>query len=136
MRRNRSPLFVPFLLFFLLWACHGSDEERIRQTLNERGEAFKKKDLSLYLSCFSEEYQDKEGGFTQLRERMTGYFNGFDRIEYESWDRSIDAEGEQAEVTQQFYLEVEKRERKNRYSGKEAFLLRREGKRWKIFRGL
>ena len=134
MRRNRSWSFVLFLFF--LCACHGSEEERIRQTLNERGEAFKTKDLSLYLSCVSEDYQDKEGGFPQLRKRMEAYFNAFDRIEYESWDRSVVVEGETATVTQQFHLEVEKGGKKNRYSGKEAFLLRKEGKRWRIFRGL
>jgi len=135
MRRNRNWSFILFLFFFL-WACHGFEEERIRQTLNQRGEAFKKKDLSLYLSCVSEDYQDKDGGFPQLRERMAGYFNAFDRIEYESWDRSIEMEGEKATVTQQFHLEVEKGGKKNRYSGKEAFLLRKEGNRWRIFRGL
>ncbi len=135
MRRNRNGSF--FILFlFLLWACQGSEEERIRQTLNERGEAFKKKDLSLYLSCISEDYQDKEGGFPQLRERIAGYFSAFDRISYESWDRSIEVEVEKATVTQQFRLEVEQGGKKNRYSGKEAFLMRKEGKGWKIFRGL
>ncbi len=134
MRRNRNWSFILFLFF--LWACHGSEEEQIRQTLNERGEAFKKRDLSLYLSCISEDYQDKEGGFPELRERMTGYFSAFDRIEYESWDRTVEVDGEKATVTQQFRLEVEQGGKKNRYSGKEAFLLRREGKLWKIFRGL
>ncbi len=133
MRRNRSFILV---LFLFLWACHASEEEQIRQTLNERGEAFKKRDLSLYLSCISEDYQDKEGGFSQLRERIEGYFNTFDRIEYAYWDRSIKMEGETATVVQQFHLEVEKEGRKNRYSGKEAFLLRKEGNHWKIVRGL
>ncbi len=135
MRRNRNRSFILFLVLFL-WACQGSEEERIRQTLNERGEAFKKKDLPLYLSCISEDYQDKEGGFPQLRERIAGYFSAFDRIDYESWDRTIEVEAEKATATQQFRLEVEQGGRKNRYSGKEAFLLRKEGKRWKIFRGL
>ncbi len=133
MRRNRF-LFLILLLFLL--ACQSSEEEQIRQTLNQRGEALKKKDLSLYLSCISKDYQDREGDLFQLQKRMEAYFKVFDRIDYDFWDRSIQTEGEMATVIQQFHLEVEKGGEKNRYSGKEAFLLRREGRHWKILKGL
>ncbi len=133
MRRNR--FFVLLLLLFLC-ACQASEEEQIRQTLNQRGEALKKKDLSLYLSCISKDYQDKEGDLFQLQKRMEAYFKTFDRIDYDYWDRSIQTEGEMATVIQQFHLEVEKGGKKNRYSGKETFLLRREGRHWKILKGL
>jgi hypothetical protein len=63
-------------------------------------------------------------------------FNDFDRIEYDYWDRSVQIEGESATATQQFTLEIVKGEKKNRYSGKEALYLRKEGKHWKILRGL
>ena len=133
MRRNRTSILF---LFLFLWACHTSEEEQIRQAMNQRGEAFKKKDLSLYLSCISEDYQDKDGNFSQLRKRMEAYFGNFDRIEYDFWDRSVQIEGETATVIQQFNLEVEKGGKKSRYSGREAFFLRKEGKQWKIFKGL
>lgn len=133
MRRNRICILF---LFFFLWACHTSEEEQIRQTLNQRGEAFKKKDLSLYLSCISKDYQDKDGDLSQLRKRMEGYFNALDRIEYDYWDRSVQIEDETAMVIQQFHLEVERGGKKSRHSGKEAFLLRKEGKHWKILKGL
>ena len=132
----RKHLFFILALLFSLWACHASDEEQIRQTLNQRGEAFKKKDLSLYLSCISKDYQDKDGDLSELQKRMSAYFYAFDRIEYDYWARSIQVEGETATVTQQFHLEVEKGEKKNRYSGKEALFLRKEGERWKILKGL
>jgi ketosteroid isomerase-like protein len=134
MRRDRFLVLILLLLFLL--ACQRSEEERIRQTLNQRGEALKKKDLSLYLSCISKDYQDRDGDFSQLQRRMEAYFKSFDRIEYDYWDRSIQTEGEKATVIQQFHMEVEKGGKKNRYSGKEAFLLRREGGHWKIFKGL
>ena len=133
MRRNR---FFVLLLLLSLCACQASEEEQIRQTLNQRGEALKKKDLSLYLSCISKDYQDRDGGFLQLQKRMEAYFMKFDRIGYDYWDRSIEMEGEMATVTQQFHLEVEKGGKMNRYSGKEAFVLRREGRHWRIFKGL
>ncbi len=132
-RRNEKILFS--LFFVLLLACQSS-EDQIRQTLNRREEAFEKKDLSLYLSCISQDYEDKDGRFPELRKRMEAYFKSFGRIEYDCWDRSIQIEGEVAKATQQFQLEVEKGGKVNRYSGKEAFLLRKEGGGWKIFKGL
>ncbi|HSB07614.1 MAG TPA: nuclear transport factor 2 family protein [Thermodesulfobacteriota bacterium] len=133
MRRYR--FFILLLLLFLC-ACQLSEEERIRQTLNQRGEAFKKKDLSLYLSCISKDYQDRNGDFSQLQKRMEAYFETFDRIEYDYWDRSLQMEGEMVTVIQQFRVEVEKRGKKDRHSGKEALLMRKEGKQWKIVKGL
>jgi ketosteroid isomerase-like protein len=133
MRRNR---FLVLVVLIFLWACQPSGEEQIRQTLNQRGEALKKKDLSLYLSCISKDYQDKEGDRDQLQKRMEVYFKAFDRIDFNYWDRSIQIEGETATVIQQFHLEIEKGGKTNRYSAKEAFLLRKEGGHWKIFKGL
>jgi ketosteroid isomerase-like protein len=39
-------------------------------------------------------------------------------------------------VLQQFNLEVEKEGKKNRYSGKEALFFKKEGREWRITRGL
>jgi hypothetical protein len=133
MRRHFLSFLLPLL--FLL-ACQVSQEEKIYQILNRRQEALQKRDLSLYLSCISKAYQDKEEDFDGLRKRIEGYFKTFDRITYSSWDRSIQIDGEAATVTQQFYLEVEKGEKKNRYSGKEGLFLKKEGKEWKIIKGL
>lgn len=133
MRRH----FLSFLLLiFFLLTCQVSEEEKIYQILNRRQEALQKKDLSLYLSCISKAYQDKEEDFNQLERRIEGYFKTFDRITYSSWDRSIQIDRETATVIQQFYLEVERGDEKNRYSGKEALYLKKEGKEWKIIKGL
>ncbi len=128
--------FVLFVIFLLLLACQDSQEERIYQTLNRRQEALQKRDLSLYLSCISRNYQDKEENFERLQKRIEGYFKAFNRISYSSWDRSVQIDGETATVIQQFQMEVEKGEKKSRYSGKEALFLKKEGKEWKIIKGL
>jgi len=133
MRRSILSFLLP--VFFLL-TCQFSEEEKIYQILNRRQEAFQKRELSLYLSCISNAYQDKEEDFNRLQKRIEGYFKTFDRISYSSWDRSIQIDGEAAIVIQQFYLEVEKGEKKNRYSGKEVLFLKKEGKEWKIIKGL
>jgi len=133
MRRHFLSFLLPLL--FLL-ACQVSQEEKIYQVLNRRQEALQKRDLSLYVSCISKAYQDKEEDFNGLEKRIGGYFKTFDRITYSNWDRSVQIDGETATVIQQFYLEVEKGEKKNRYSGKEAIFLKKEGKDWKIIKGL
>jgi len=132
--RRSSLFFVLFFLFVL--ACQVSEEEKIDHILNRRQEALQKKDLSLYLSCISKAYQDKEEDFNRLQKRIEGYFETFDRISYSCWDRSFQIDRETAIVTQQFYLEVEKAEKKNHYSGKEILFLKKEGKDWKIIKGL
>ena len=133
---RRPFLSFLFLIFFLLLACQDSEEEKIYQTLNRRQEALQKRDLSLYLSCISRTYQDKEEDFDRLQKRIEGYFKTFNRISYSSWDRSVQIDGETATAIQQFQLEAEKGEKKNRYSGKEALFLKKEGKEWKIIKGL
>jgi len=132
--RRSSLFFVLFFLFVL--ACQVSEEEKIDRILNQRQEALQKKDLSLYLSCISKAYQDKEENFEGLQKRIKRYFETFNRISYSCWDRSFQIDGETAIVTQQFYLEVEKAEKKNHYSGKEVLFLKKEGKGWKIIKGL
>ena len=133
MRRQFLSFLLPVL--FLL-ACQVSEEEKIYQMMNRRQEVLQRKDLSLYLCCISRAYQDKEEDFSGLEKRIEGYFKTFDRIAYSSWDRSVEIEGNTAMVIQQFYLETEKGEKKNRYSGKEALFLKKEGKEWKIIKGL
>jgi ketosteroid isomerase-like protein len=129
--------FVSFLLSILfLLACQVTEEEKINQILNRRQEAFEKRDLTLYLSCISIAYQDKEEDFERLKKRMEGYFKTFDWIVYSTWDRSIHFDGETATVIQQFHLEVGKGQKKNRYSGKEALFFKKEGREWRIVRGL
>lgn len=129
------------LLFFLLpvlflLTCQVSEEEKIFQTLSRRQEALQKRDLSLYLSCISKAYQDKEEDVSRLQKRIEGYFKTFDRITYSSWDRSVQTDGETSTVIQQFSLEVEKGEKKNRYAGEEVLFLKKEGRQWKIIKGL
>jgi ketosteroid isomerase-like protein len=133
MRRNLLSLLI--VLFFLL-ACGTSDEKKIQQVLNRRGEALSKKDLSLYISCVSNSYQDKGENLDRLRDRIEGYFKTFDRITYGSADRSVQVEGGEATVIQQFHMEVEQGGRKRSHSGKEILFLRKEAGEWKIVKGL
>ena len=132
--RRKVPAFL--LPLIILLACQISEEDSIHQTLNWREEAFQKRDLSLYLSCISKAYYDKDEDFGQLQKRIEGYFKTFDQIKYSSWDRSIHREGDSARVTQQFYIEVESQGKKNHHSGKESIFLKKEGREWKIVKGL
>ncbi|OGP56577.1 MAG: hypothetical protein A2162_08375 [Deltaproteobacteria bacterium RBG_13_52_11b] len=132
----RKALGSALLTLLFLSACQTSEEEKIYQTLRQREEAFQKKNLSLYLSCISSGYQDKDEDLGRLKDRMEGYFKNFDRIEYRSWDRSVEITGESAGVVQQFQLEVERGKARKRYSGKEFLFLKKERGKWKITKGL
>jgi hypothetical protein len=131
---KRSLLFLLPVLSLL--TCQVSEEKKIYQTLSRRQEALEKRDLSLYLSCISKAYQDKEEDVSRLQKRIDEYFKTFDRIAYSSWDRSVQIDGETSTVIQRFSLEVEKGEKKNRYAGKEVLFLKKEGSQWKIIKGL
>jgi ketosteroid isomerase-like protein len=129
--------FFSFLLMvLLLQACTSSEKGKIERLLVQRAEAFQKKNLALYLSCISKDYQDKEEDFEKLKNRISGYFETFDRIDYNAWDQSIQVEGKNATATQKIRIEVEKQGRKNQHSGREVLHLRKEGGEWKIISGL
>ena len=128
--------FFFFLMVLVLHACTSSDQEKIERLLVQRAEAFQNKNLALYLSCISKDYQDKEENFEKLKNRVSGYFETFDRIDYIAWDRSIQVEGKNATTLQQFRIEVEKKGNKNQYAGREMLHLRKEGGEWKIVSGL
>ena len=132
--RYRFLFLLPAILFLL--ACQISEEERIDQVVDRREEALRNKDLSLYLSCISKAYHGKDEDFDRLRNRIRGYFSTFDRIEYSSWGRSVQIEGDRAKVIQEFRLEVEARGKKDRYAGREELLLKKDGREWKITGGL
>ena len=128
--------FFFFLMVLVLHACTSSDQEKIERLLVQRAEAFQNKNLALYLSCISKDYQDKEENFEKLKNRVSGYFETFDRIDFNAWDRSIQVEGKNATTLQQFRIEVEKKGNKNQYAGREMLHLRKEGGEWKIVSGL
>jgi ketosteroid isomerase-like protein len=129
--------FFSFLLMvLLLQACTSSEKEKIERLLVQRAEAFQTKNLALYLSCISKDYQDKEEDFEKLKNRVSGYFETFDRIDYNAWDQSIQVESRNATATQQFRIEVEKKGSKNQYVGREVLHLHKQGGEWKIIGGL
>ena len=128
--------FFFFLMVLFLQTCTSSEKEKIERLLVQRAEAFQKKNLALYLSCISKDYQDKEEDFEKLKNRVGGYLESFDRIDYSAWDRSIQIDGKNATATQQIRIEVEKQGRKNQHSGREVLHLRKEGVEWKIISGL
>src|SRR5512139_337378 len=123
-------LFSFLLLVLLFQACASSDQEKIERLLVQREEAFQKKNLALYLSCISKDYQDKEEDFEKLKNRVSGYFETFDRMDYSAWDRSIQVEGRSATAIQQYRIEVERKGRKSQHVGAEILHLRKEGGEW------
>jgi hypothetical protein len=65
-------LLCSILVLFL--ACQSSEEDRIYRTLSRREEALRAKNPSLYLSCISKAYQDKQEDYEHLKNRIEHYF--------------------------------------------------------------
>jgi len=126
---------VPVLVL-LLQACPSAEEGKIERLLGQRAEVFQEKNLALYLSCISKDYQDKEENFEKLKNRVSGYFETFDRVDYSAWDQSIQVVSKNATAIQPFRIEVEKKGNKNQYVGREVIHLHKEGGEWKIISGL
>jgi hypothetical protein len=136
MRRPLLPILLLLLVGFFVLNCHASEEENVHRVLNQREEALRKRDLSLYLSCVSKSYQDRDEEFDGIQRKVAESFKTFDGIEYASHSRSIEIEGKEARVFQEFELNATRAGKKSSFSGKESLLLHKEGGDWKIVKGL
>ncbi len=136
MRRSFLSTLTLLLIGLFILNCHASEEENIQGVLNQREEALRKRDLSLYLACISESYQDKGEDFAALQRRVAESFRLFDGIDYVSRGRSVKIDGNEARVFQEFDLSTIKGDKKSSYSGKESLLFQKEGGGWKIVKGL
>ncbi len=136
MRRSLLPFLLLLLIGFFVLNCHASEEENVHRVLNQREEALRNRDLSLYLSCISKSYQDGKEDFGGIQRKVAESFRLFDGIDYVTRGRSIEIDGKEARVVQEFQLNASRGGKKSSYSGKESLLLYKEGGEWKIVKGL
>ncbi len=136
MRRSVLPTLLLLLIGFFVLNCHASEEENVQGVLNQREEALRKRDLSLYLTCISKSYQDRDEDFDAVQRRVAESFRLLDGIGYVSRGRSIEIDGNEARVFQEFDLSTIRGDKKSTYSGKESLLLQKERGGWKIVKGL
>ncbi len=106
------------------------------EVLNRRERALERGDLSLYLSCISKDYQDKEKDFSAVGQKVARSISALKGIEFSFSDRSIYINGEFATVYQKVLLSVDTGGKKKHFSDRERLTLVKEKDGWKIIKGL
>ena len=128
-------ILVLSLLLASLTFC-SSPKDEIVEILDRREKALEQGDLSLYLSCISQNYQDEEKDFAAIRQKVAGSIGSLPGVELSFSDRSIYFEGELATVYQKVILRVDVGGKKKSFSDRERLTLAREEGGWKIIKGL
>ena len=133
-----KPLFFLIAVIVSLSWCGRSDQDMIREVIEQRAQAIERKNLDRYLECVSPAYHDSQGrGYDQLKERLETIFQGFERVEYLPGRRFVYPYGETAAVVQEFTLRFRPSEGEvTSRKGKERIILKKEGKKWRIIDGL
>ena len=116
--------------------CHPSDRTGIELTLAKRETAIETRDMELYLTCISLDYQDRDKDLDALRDEISATFQTFDSIHYTFSDRTITIDGHEARVVQNVCIEAAAGSGQKEISSREILLLRKEGDEWRITRGL
>jgi len=139
-RRRSAILFITLLsvLLPLVAGCTRSTAERqeIERVAELRSQALTTKNLDLYVSLISRNYQDKGKDFTAKKQELANTFHSFDRVEYRSWNRDIRINGDQATISADYDLRITVKGSPLALSGRETLVLRREAGGWKIVGGL
>ena len=106
-----SGIFFLLLSFMILHSsCGNSDSKKIEAILSTRQNAFETKNLDLYLSVVSPNYQEKRTdgliGIDDIKKNFMSNVSLFDTIEISSNDSSIYLQGDKALVVQKTVVAV------------------------------
>ena len=128
------------LLVALLFSsgCSNTVQERkeILGTLATRGNALKSRNLSLYITVISPDYNDKGKDYVRLREGLEKNFRDYEQLSYEAGSRSITIDGNSAESVGSYRMKVRVRGKEMTLNGTEHLRLVKEPEGWKIIAGI
>ena len=140
---DRSRIFIVVLSLsipiILLGGCHrtrSSDKEDVRHILALRERAMETKDITLYMSCISEDYHDNANTYDVIRDKMEKNFDLFDKIDFSQSNQTIYQDNSAAVVVQDFELSFTVWGAPDHAIGKERIHLEKKAGKWKIVKGL
>jgi ketosteroid isomerase-like protein len=133
---NRRLTAIAALSLACLLACSASPEEQITQVLEKRRQGLQNKDLNLYMSTVSPDYDDGENTYASIKQRTAGYFSTFEEIKLDVQNRSIYVTDDEARVVEKYILAFSLPTGKRMGRGEQVLILRREKDGWKIISGL
>lgn len=120
----------------VLWIYQRSSNEReIRDLLEHRALAFRQKDLPLYLSCFSPDYQSGSRTYDQLKADATQWFKNFATIQFSFQIVESQFRDDMAVIENTYTFTVTDADGESlQFSNREMLEIRRESQEWKIFK--
>jgi hypothetical protein len=130
--------FLSCLAVVLILGCSGSDADKqaLKAVSLQRQQALRSKDINLYLSILSREYQDKNQDFAAKKKELEANFAAFDQIDYRSDGITIEIKGNQAIISGTYGLKVVIKGKVLKLEGKEEVRLKKERGGWKIVGGV
>ena len=131
-------LIVCFLGMTVFWlVSHSSAEQDIRELLERRASALAKKDLPLYLSCFSPKYRSGTRTYADLQSDASQWFAQFVTIQFvfQILDLEVTSQKAIVENSYKFSLTTNQGEPLE-INQRELLEIQRENKEWKITRAL
>ncbi|KAF0219534.1 MAG: hypothetical protein FD174_1994 [Geobacteraceae bacterium] len=126
------------LLILIIAGCGGSEADRqaVTAVAVKRQQALNSKDIALYISLLSGDYQDKGKNLAAKKAELEATFNAFDRLDYRFSDPRVDIKGDRATISGDYVLRVTTKGKDLSLEGKEHILLKKEHGGWKIIGGL
>jgi ketosteroid isomerase-like protein len=125
-------------LIALLASCSHDEKAGITEVLEKRQRAFEARDVELYSTLISPDYDDVKDGRRMGRKEVIDNFKGilqfFDDIKITYSGRTIYHKGSDAQVVQRARVEVrmEKEGINTSFTMKEVLELKKQGNRWYI----
>lgn len=137
MPKNRYLILFVFVLANLLSGCTNSNNKEINKVLSDRQKAFESKDVKLYLSTISTDYnqkvEDKVVDFDLLKKRFESNTKVFDSISITRKDINIYKKSDSlAEVYQKSQYDLKIETQATAYRTVEKLVLEKKNGSWKI----
>lgn len=137
MPKNRYHILFVFVLANLLFGCTNADNKEINKVLSDRQKAFEIKDVKLYLSTISPDYnqkvEDKVVDFNLLKKRFESNTKVFDSISITRKDINIYKKSDSlAEVYQKSQYDLKIETQATAYRTVEKLVLEKKNGSWKI----
>lgn len=132
----RILLSFSLLLICLVVSCGNSEDKAIEETLTVRTKAYETKDADLYMRLIAPDYKhEKNGkviGVEQIKKNFLTNVSLFDTIEFTNSDRTINRDGDKAEVAQITLVNAVVNKTKSRFKINDRIVLEKRNGKWLI----
>lgn len=101
-----------------------------------REQALENKDIDLYMSCISKNYNDNSDTYKTLKLKIEQLFSTYQKIDFSFSNRSIYIKNGSAKLVESYVMSVATSAGTDHIRGQECFTLIKEKNDWKIIKGL